>query len=171
MSFMELATSRYSCRKYADKPVEQKKLDQVLEAVRIAPTAKNLQAAHVYVLQSPEALAKVDALTRCRFGAPVVLLFTYNTSEDWKNPQEEGVRSGVEDASIAATHAMFEAADLGLATCWVNLFPNSKLERSLDLPVEQRSVLLMPLGYAAEDAHPAPKHEASKGIDELVSYL
>lgn len=170
-SFMDLARERYSCRRFSDRPVDAEKLGLVLEAARIAPTAKNLQPEHIYVLQSAEALAKVDELTHCRFGAPVVLLFCYDTSEEWKNPLEEGVHSGVEDASIAATHAMLEAAELGLATCWVNYFPNTRLERSLGLPASRRSVLLMPLGFADAAAHPAHLHNESKPLDQMVTYL
>lgn len=171
MTFMDLAAERYSCRKFSNKPVEADKLAQVLEAVRIAPTAKNLQPEHVYVLQSEDALAKVDALTHCRYGAPMVLLFTYNIEEDWRNPLEKGIRSGVEDVSIAATQAMLQASELGLATCWCNYYPNTKLEQSLGLPAEQRSVVLMPLGYADASAHPAHLHAESKDLKDLVSYL
>ena len=63
MSFLDLAAKRYSCKKYADTTVEPDKLEQVLEAARLAPTAKNAQPQHIYVLQSVEALAKMDGLT------------------------------------------------------------------------------------------------------------
>ena len=56
MTFLELANKRYSARKYKDQPIEKEKLDQVLEAGRIAPTAKNNQPVKIYVLQSKEAL-------------------------------------------------------------------------------------------------------------------
>lgn len=137
----------------------------------VAPTAKNQQPQRIHVLQSAEALSELDALTHCRYGAPTVLLFCYDTSEDWQNPLEEGVRSGVEDVSIVATHAMLRATELGLATCWCNYFANSELERVLSLPEGERSVLVMPLGHAAEDAKPAPGHAASKAIADVVDYL
>lgn len=171
MSFMELARERYSVRKYDEKPVPRELLDQVLEAAQIAPTGKNLQPWRIHVLESAEALAKLDALTHIRFGAPLALVFTYNVDEDWKNPYEEGIHAGVEDASIAATQAMFEATELGLGTVWCNLFPNSELEKSLGLPENERIVLVMPLGYPAEDSHPSSRHEATKPLAELVDYL
>ena len=171
MTFMELAKARYSVRKFSDKPVETEKLTAVLEAANIAPTAKNLQPQRVYVLQSAETLAKVDALTRCRFGAPVVLVFAYDTTEEWQNPLESGVHSGVEDVSIAATHAMLEAADLGLGTCWVNYFANSALEKSLGLPENEKTVLILPLGYAADDSQPSANHDACKPLEATVKYL
>ncbi len=171
MEFIELAKKRYSVRKYANKPIEREKLDLVLEAARVAPTAKNLQPQRIYVIQSAEGLAKVDALTPCRFGAPTVLLFTNNTNEEWNNPLETSVRAGVEDVSIVATHAMLEAEDLGLGTCWVNYFPNTELEKAFGLPKNERSVLLMPIGYPASDAAPGPNHAASKKTDEFVKFI
>lgn len=171
MAFLDLAKERYSVRTFKSDPVEQEKLDLILEAARIAPTGKNAQPWRVYVLQSEGALAKVNELSRCIFGAPVVLLFTYDKTEDWHNPVEPDVHCGVEDVSIVATHAMLEAWELGVGSIWVNLFPNTQLERAFDIPPSERSVLLMPLGYAADDAHPAHLHGESRPLSELVRYL
>ena len=171
MEFIELAKKRYSVRKYANKPIEREKLNLVLEAARVAPTAKNLQPQRIYVVESAEGLAKIDALTPCRFGAGIVFIFTKNTDEEWNNPLETSVRAGVEDVSIVATHAMLEAEDLGLGTCWVNYFPNTELEKAFGLPKNERSVLLMPIGYPASDAAPGPNHAASKKTDEFVKFI
>ena len=169
--FLDLAKKRFSVRKYSGKVVEQEKLDRILEAGNVAPTAKNLQPQRIYVLRSEEALAKLDSLTHCRYGAGTALLFTYNTDEEWKNPLEEGIHSGVEDVSIVATHMMLEAKDLGLSTCWCNYFANSKLEEVFGLPSNEKSVLIMPVGYAVEDAKPAPMHDEHKDINEIVKNL
>ena len=171
MEFIELAKKRFSVRKYTSRPVEREKLDLVIEAGRVAPTAKNLQPQRIYVVESAEGLAKIDALTPCRFGAGIVFIFTKNTDEEWTNPLEAGVRAGVEDVSIVATHMMLEAEDLGLGTCWVNYFPNTELEKAFGLPKNERSVLLMPLGYPAPDAAPGPNHAASKKADEFVKFI
>ena len=61
MEFKEVVKNRYSCKKFSDRQVENEKLTAILEAGRLAPTAKNLQEQHVYVLQSAETLAKVLA--------------------------------------------------------------------------------------------------------------
>ncbi|MBO7726192.1 MAG: nitroreductase family protein [Thermoguttaceae bacterium] len=171
MEFIKLAKKRFSVRKYASKPVEREKLDLVIEAGRVAPTAKNLQPQRIYVVQSAEGLAKIDALTPCRFGAGIVFIFTNNTDEEWTNPLEAGVRAGVEDVSIVATHMMLEAEDLGLGTCWVNYFPNSELEKAFGLPKNERSVLLMPLGYPAADAAPSANHTSYKKVDDFVKFI
>lgn len=172
MDFLELAKARYSVRKYSDKKIEQEKLDKILEAGNVAPTAVNFQPQKIYVLQSEDALAKVNAVCKCIYGAKTVLLFAYDGEQDWKNPKQAGIRSGQQDVSIVATHIMLEAWNLGIASCWVNLFANDELEKAFNLPANEKSVLLMPLGYAAEDAAPVEKwHFHCKDIAETVRYL
>lgn len=168
MDFTELAQARYSVRKFSDKAVEPEVLKRILEAGLLAPTAKNNQPQRIYVLQSKEAL---DSLTHCRYGAGTVLLFTYNTDEDWKNPLEEGVHSGVEDVSITATYIMLRAIELGVYTTWCNYFANSKLEQAFDLPENEKAVLIMPIGYPAEGVAPAPAHTESKKLEEIVRHI
>ena len=165
--FMELAKKRFSVRQFADKPVPKDLLIKVLEAGNVAPTAKNLQPHRIHVLTKAEDIAKLDELSPCRYGAPVVLVFSYNTEEDWKHGEEPGVRSGVEDVSIVATHVMLRAAELGLGTTWVNRFRNSLLEKAL-LPANERSVLIMPIGFPAENAKPSRMHTTKKPLDKTV---
>lgn len=172
MHFTELARSRYSVRKFADRPIEQEKMELILEAGNVAPTGCNKQPQRVYVVQSGENIAKLNALSRCIFGAKTVLLFTYNSDEDWKNPLESGVHSGVQDVSIVATHIMLQAWELGIGTCWVNYFANGKLEKELGLPENERAVLLMPIGYPAEDAAPLETmHSVCKALPETVRFI
>ena len=171
MDFIELAKKRYSVRSYSDKKVEKELLDKILEAGNIAPTAKNQQPQRIYVIEDAKMLAKLDTLTPCRYNAPTVLIFTYNTDEDWKNPNEEGIHAGIEDVSIVATHIMLQAAELGLGTTWCNMFGNTALEKAFDLPANERSVLFMDLGYPAEDAEPSPRHTEKKPLEATVKYL
>lgn len=168
---MELAEQRYSVRKFSDRPVPQELLDKVIEAGRLAPTAKNNQPQRVYILRSPEALAKVDTLTPCRYGATTVLLFTYDKNEQWTNPKETDIGSGQEDVSLVAAHMMFEAQDLGLGTLWINLFGNTETEKAFGIPPNERSVLLMDLGYPAPDAVPSSRHTSRRPASEIVKYL
>lgn len=171
MDFKEMARERYSVRKYSARPLEREKLDEILAAAMLAPTAKNQQPLRIYVLQSAEALEKLNALTHCAYGAGTVLLFAYDKNEEWQNPLEPGVTSGVEDVSIAATYVMLRAIELGVYTTWCNYYPNTQFERALGLPENERSVLVMPIGYRAEDALPSPSHEASRPIGEVVRYI
>ena len=171
MELKEIIKGRHAVRKFKDKQVEQDKLQRILEAGNAAPTAKNLQPHRIYVLQSEEALEKLDTLTHCRYGAKTVLLFTFNKDEDWKNPLEEGVHSGIEDVSIVATHIMLAAYEEGLGSCWCNYFANKKLEETFNIPSNEQSVLILPIGYEADDSVVAPTHNTKKNLDEIVRYL
>lgn len=171
MSFMDLAKERYSVRKFLDTEVSQDLLDKVIEAGMVAPTAKNLQPQRVYVIRSKEGLAKIDAMTPCRYGAPIVFLFAYNTDEEWKNPKEAGIVSGQQDVSIVATHMMLEAKDLGLDTLWIDFFPNSEAEKSFNLPSNEKAVLLMALGHASPDAEPSVNHTKKRPVSDLIKYI
>ena len=170
MEFKAVVQNRYSCKKYSDRPVEAEKLNAILEAGRLAPTAKNLQEQHVYVLQSAEALAKVDAITPCRYGAPTVLVVAFDKNNVFTYPG--GQRdSGVEDATIVATHMILAAADEGVDSCWVNFLDPEKLAQALGLPENEEVLMVMDLGYAAEGAGPLANHSSRKPLSETVSYL
>ena len=170
MEFREVIRNRFSCRKYSDRPVEAEKLAAVLEAGRLAPTAKNLQEQRIYVIRSAEVLAKIDIATPCRFGAPVVIAVAFDKSNVYTYPG--GMKtSGNEDATIVATHMILAAADEGLGSCWLNRFDPEKTAKILGLPENEELVMLMDIGYAAEDAAPAAMHESRKDIAETVSYL
>ena len=170
MEFKTVVQNRYSCKKYSDRPVEAEKLNAILEAGRLAPTAKNLQEQHVYVLQSAEALAKVDAVTPCRYGAPTVLVVAFDKNNVFTYPG--GKRdSGVEDATIVATHMILAAADEGVDSCWVNFLDPEKLAQTLGLPENEEVLMVMDLGYAAEGAGPLANHSSRKPLSETVSYL
>ena len=171
MEFLELAKKRYSVRKFSDKPVEAGKLAKLLEAGNIAPTAKNQQPQRIYVIQTPENLAKLAKITPCLYGAKTALIFAYDENEEWKNPLEKGIHSGVQDVSIVATHIMLAAEELGLGTCWVNYFSNSEAEKAFSLPENEKAVLIMPIGYAAADSVPAPGHAACKPLEKTVKHI
>ena len=170
MEFTKLVTERYSCKKYDGRKVETEKLEKILEAGRRAPTTKNLQEQHVYVVQSEAGLAKIDKFTRCRYGAGTVLVVAFDKTNVFTYPG--GKRdSGVEDASIVATHMLLAAANEGVNSCWVNYFDPDKLAAELGLPENEEILMLMDLGYAAEGAGPLPNHGKRKELSGTVSYL
>ena len=165
---MDLARQRYAVREYAQTPVEQAKLDSILEAGRLAPTAKNVQPQHIYVLQSAEAIAKINELTRCAYGAPVVFLVCYDTDLVWT--KEDGTNSGDMDCSIIGTHMMMEATEQGLGTCWVKWFDPAEVAAAFELPANHKPSFLMPCGYASENAKPSDHHFSRKPLSETVTY-
>lgn len=170
MEFKEVVKKRYSCKKYGSRQVEAEKLEAILEAGRLAPTAKNLQEQHIYVLQSAEALAKVDAVTPCRYGAPTVLVVAFNRDNVYTYPGGKR-NSGVEDATIVATHMILAAADEGVDSCWINRLDPEELAAALSLPEDEEILMMMDLGYAAEGAGPLPNHDSRKPLSETVSRL
>ena len=170
MEFKEVIRNRFSCRKYSAREIEREKLDAVLEAGRLAPTAKNLQEQHIYVVQSEEALAKIDRVTSCRYGAPTVLVVAFDKNNVFTYPG--GKRdSGVEDATIVATHMILAAADEGLGSCWINYFEPEKMAEALGLPENEEVLMMLDLGYAADGVKPAPGHSARKPLSNTVSWL
>ena len=170
MEFKEVIKNRYSCKKFNGRQVESDKLKAILEAGRLAPTAKNLQEQRIYVIQSDEALARIDAATPCRYGAPTVLVVAYDKNNVFTYPGGK-CNSGAEDATIVATHMILAAADEGVDSCWLNFFDPEKLAEALGLPGNEEILMLMDLGYAAENIGPLPKHTDRKRLDQTVSFM
>lgn len=170
MEFAEVVKNRYSCKKYDGKQISAEQLDAVLQAGRLAPTAKNLQGQRIYVVQSAEGLAKIDELTPCRYGAPTVLMVAFDKNSVFVYPGEK-VNSGVEDASIVATHMMLAATNTGVDSCWLNFFDPDKLAQALGLPENEEILMILDLGFAAEGVTPLPNHSARKPLTETVRYL
>lgn len=169
MELLELMKQRYSCKKFSEKQVCDDALECILEAGRLAPTAKNLQGHKVYVIRSEEGLKKVDSLTPCRYGARTVLLVSFNKDETYAYPG--GKRdSGVEDATIVATHMLLAAAYKGVDSCWINCFDPDEVAKTFELPDREEVLMMLDLGYAAEGAGPLANHEKRKGLTETVVY-
>lgn len=170
MDFLKLAKERYSCKKYDGRAVEKEKLDMILEAGRLAPTAKNLQEQRIYVAQSAEALAGVDKLTPCRYGAPTVLIVAFDKNRVFTYPG--GKRdSGIEDASIVATHLMLAAKACGVESCWINNFDPELAAKEFQLPENEEVLMLLDLGYPAPAGVPLANHGSRKELSETVRYI
>lgn len=170
MDFEEVIKNRYSCKKYSDKKVEKEKLDKILEAGRLAPTAKNLQEYHIYVIQSEKNLKKVDEVTPCRYGASTVLLVTYDKTNVFTYPG--GSRnSGIEDATIVATHMMLAAKNQGVESCWINFLDPDITHKKFRLPAKEEVLMMLDIGYPAEDCEINPLHNKRKDLSETVTFI
>lgn len=167
--FLTLAHDRYSVRSFADTKVEQEKIDKILEAGRIAPTAVNSQPQMIYVARSEEAMQKLNELSPCMYGAPQCIILCYNDETVCRRGLDGNY--GEIDGTIVLTHMMMEATDLGLGTCMVGRFDPDKLVEAFNLPENIHPILLMPFGYAAEDATPSPRHTEYRPAEETVAYL
>lgn len=177
MDFKEVIKGRYSCKQYdSSRQISAEQLEEILEGGRVAPTAKNLQEQHIYVVQSEEALAKIDKYTRCRYGAPTVLVVAYDKENVYTYPTLEGPgtdhrKSGTEDAAIVATHLMLAAYNAGVDSCWLNAVCIDALHDALGLPENEEILMLLDLGFAAPDAKPLANHFSRKPLSETVSYI
>ena len=169
MGFLKLASKRYSVRSYKPDEIEQEKLDAVIEAGRVAPTACNNQPQKIYVVKSAKIKEKLAAVCRYTFGAPVILVIGYDKELSWKNKLVEGYESGETDAAIVTTHMMLEAEELGLGTCWVAYFNYDEVKDILGLPENIRITTMMPIGYPSDDAAPSPRHALIREITETVT--
>ncbi len=169
MNFLELAKERYSLRKFSDKPIESEKLEAVINAGRLAPTAVNLQPQRILVLDGEQVREKMQLCTKYAFNPPAYLLVCYDKNESWKRGYD-GYDSGVIDASIVATHMILQAAELGLGTCWVGSFDPTAVKREFALAENYEPVAILPIGYPAPEAHPAHLHEKRLDKSQTVFY-
>lgn len=168
MGFTDLIRNRYSERHFSPDPIEPEKLGAILEAARLAPSARNLQPVRILVVQSAEGLARIDQGTPNRFGAPCVLVLTYDMTVASNNP--DVVDFGIVDTSIAATHMMLKAAEIGVHSCWVGRIDPSELRRQFAIPRTHRIISVMPLGYPTPESAPSAMHDTSIPLEQMVRY-
>jgi nitroreductase len=164
MEFRELARARYSCRAYRSDPVEEAKLQLVLEAAQVAPTAANRQAFRIYVLPTRgrrEDLARVYGRDWF-FQAPLVIGIAGVPRANWV--RRDGRNYVDVDCAIVMDHLILQAADLGLGTCWIAAFDPDAARAVLGLPPDEEPIALTPLGYPAD----APAEKIRKPLAELV---
>ena len=173
MEFAELVKNRYSCRAFTDKAVEPEKLEQVLEAGRLAPTATNAQPVRVLVLKSEDALTKMRGLTRMTYDAPVVLVVLYDTDVSWKATNyNDPFDAGDMDASIVATHLMLAAKSVGLDSLWARAFNATEVGKAFGLPENVHVACIVDIGYAdPEKGGPGPRHALRKDMAEFAKEI
>lgn len=167
--FSSLVAARHSVRNYLDKPVEAEKLEAVLNAARLAPSAVNFQPWHFYVVKSAAARTAVQAAYNREWfaGAPIYIVVCADTATAWTR-KCDGLNHADIDAAIATEHICLAATDCGLGSCWVCNFDVPLLRAALPLTETQRPVAIVSLGYEAD----APaKRTARKALAEIVSEL
>lgn len=170
MNFLELAKRRCSVRSYKNQPVEQEKLDYILEAARVAPTAANLQPVRLLVVQDSDKLAQLGSAANL-YGAPVAVIVCSDHRKAWKRPFD-GKRTIDIDASILTDHMMLAATEQGMGSVWICYFKPDVVREIFSLPEELEPVNILAIGYAHE-APADPARHASERIsrNELVTIL
>jgi nitroreductase len=166
MEFSEVIKNRYSVRAYKPVPVEDDKLNRILEAARLAPTACNMQPFQFIVIHTA---GREEELKRIYRGswfakAPIVICACAMESQGWR--RADGKSYAAIDLAIAVDHLVLAAADLGLGTCWVGAFDVKATREILKLPPNVEPVIFIPLDYADDK----PGAKCRKSLNELVRY-
>lgn len=165
MDIFQVIRDRRSIRKYTDTPVESAKVEQVLEAARLAPSWKNMQCWRFLVVSDA---AKKEAMLaafpddnpgkKALAMAPLVVVAC-------ADPAESGVENGIDyyvaDTAIAFTHLCLAAHALGLGTCWMGWYDEAGIRSALGIPAAFRVVGITPLGYPDQEPKQRPRKELS----------
>jgi nitroreductase len=167
LEFNELIQQRYSVRAYKPDPVEDAKLNIVLEAARLAPTASNRQPFQIVVIHTLGRQAELAPMyPRAWFTqAPLILCVCGVPAQTWVRGKD-GKNSLDIDAAIVMDHLILAATDQGLGTCWIAAFDPVAVRQILGLPDDVEPVVLTPLGYSADQ----PREKIRKPLAELVRY-
>ena len=164
MNVIEAIKSRRSVRSYLDKPIEPEKLEQILEAARLAPSACNYQDWKFVVVQDAgtrQALAKACNDQTFIGQAPVVI---GACSTDPQRRMASGQPTSAVDLAIAVDHMTLAAVELGLGSCWIGAFDAPAVGKLLGVPDGAVVVHVLPLGYPAKTSSARPRKSASEVI-------
>lgn len=160
MDVFEAIKIRRSVRSYQNRPVEKEKIDMILEAARLAPSAKNRQEWRFIVVTDEEKRKRlIDACKGQRFvgEAPVVIVGLADPSVSrWYEV----------DVGIAMEHMVLEAIELGLGSCWIGAFYPEKVKDLLNIPKDKEVVALLTLGYPRDSGDRTTR----KSLEEIVCY-
>lgn len=171
MTFLELAKKRYSVRNYSEKPVEQDKLNYILECGRIAPSAANYQPWQIFVIRDAGMREKLTATYGREWfkQAPVMLVFCGDHSVGWK--RSDGKDHTDIDVSIITDHITLAAAEQGLGTCWICNFDAAGCSGILNLPPHLEPIAYLSLGYPGKEPEDPSRHLNRKELNEIVQYI
>ena len=164
MEFKETIIKRQSIREYQDKPVPEDKLNRILEAARLAPSASNGQPWKFIVVKDSQRRRELAqaANGQAFVGQAPVIIAAVATDPD--RVMSCGIPSYAVDLAIAITQMTLAAADEGLGTCWIGAFSQDKVKEILEVPMKCKVVTVLPVGY--------PKRESTtkmrKSLNEIV---
>lgn len=163
MNVMEAIEKRRSIRAYQQAPVSREQLETFLEAMRLAPSWKDMQCWQVIVLSDREQIVKLGQLLH---GNPrkegvfqTVPYFIAVVADPAQSGDEEGKPYYMTDIGIALENGCLAATEMGLGTCWIGWFDEQPIKEFLSIPENLRLVALTPLGVPAQDPKPRPRKE------------
>lgn len=170
MPLIDLCAERFSARKFTAEAVSDDDLRYVLECVRLAPSACNLQPWKFVVARSAEALAKVARSYDRPWlaSAPIVVIAYKNTERNWVRPYDNKAHGDV-DVSIAVEHLCLAATERGLGTCWICNYDPAILSEEFPQPAGWEAVALIPIGHIAPDC--PRKEKVRRPLGEIVEVV
>lgn len=169
MDFINITKQRHSVRSYKSQKVEPEKLEQILEAAHVAPTAANLQPVHLIAVQSEEGLEKISKAAGI-YGAPLAIIACADHNKAWVRPFDKK-QTGDIDASILTDHMMLQATELGLGTVWVCYFKPDVLREEFHLPENLEPVNILVIGYSDDEPADMNRFDSQRiPVSQLVSY-
>jgi len=173
MNFIDIVKKRCSVREYSSQPVEKEKLDYVLEAARLAPSACNLQPWSFYVIQDAEMLQKIHSCYEREWfkTAPVCIAICGNHDTSWKRKLFDNKDHCDIDIAITTEHLILAATEVGLGTCWICNFDSVRCKEILQLPDSEEVIALTPIGYPAKEDVWETAVKNRKKMEEIVTYL
>jgi len=166
MDIYDVVKTRRSVRKYKATPVDQDKIDRILEAARLAPSAANFQPWHFILIRDEQTRRSLKgAYGRDWFtAAPVIICACAEPGKGWV--RRDGKNYADVDVTIAFEHLVLAAAAEGLGTCWIGAFDPVKLKRILGLPDAIEPLAMTPLGYPDE----SPRPTSRKPLSEILRF-
>lgn len=169
MDFLDIAKARCSVRSYTDRKVENDKLDKILYAAHVAPTAANLQPVRLLVVQDEHGLEKIGKAANL-YHAPLAILVCSDHNQAWTRPFD-GKQTTDIDAAILTDHMMLEATALGLGSVWICYFKPDIIKKEFHLPDNLEPVNILAVGYSADSPADPNRHTLQRiSLSELVSY-
>ena len=168
-NLLELIEARYSARAYSQQPVEQEKIDYILECARLAPSAVNFQPWRFILVESEEKRTALHAGYAQEWfqQAPLYIVVCGDHSQSWTRKKDSHDHADI-DAAIAAEHICLAATEVGLGSCWVCNFRPAIVSEVLGIDGETvYPVAIIPIGYAAD----APTEKRRKPLDEILTKI
>ena len=173
---LELIKSRQSDRKYSDKPVEKEKLDRIIEAGRMAPSANNSQPWRFIVITESELLGKVaEAASEKILGMNIfvaqapVLIMVIREKPDFSTKVAGKIKKrdySLIDIGIASENMCLQARAEGIGSCMIGWFDESMLKKHFAIPKSKRVELIITLGYSLSEQ----REKRRKPAETTVSY-
>ena len=168
MEFNDVIRKRTATRKFSNRKLSQEDIEKILEAGRLAPTAKNFQPQFIYVVISEEELEKIDKITPCRYNAQCCLLVCSDKEIAFHKDEYSTYEV---DATIVATHMILEATNLNIDSTWIEAFDKNEAKSVFELNANLEPVCIINLGYKTDDCPENPMHNQRKNLNEVVKYI